>query len=149
MCAEEGCTAKDKNAFYCSGCQYAHLPWFEAGADLASQPDQTAYPAAEPEPTPEPEEQAEGDPLKEAIERITAAIVQVAEAAIDFVVAIAKRIAKAFTSLWERVLEAYAVAVLPKWLHYYKHSKKRRVRKKYYNLIKRQFFRELLIGTSL
>lgn len=41
-CAEEGCTAKDKNAFYCSGCQYEHLPWFEAGVDTSTQPDQTA-----------------------------------------------------------------------------------------------------------
>ena len=45
-CSEEGCTAKDKNPFYCSGCEYEHLPWLEAeaGVDTASQPDQTGYP---------------------------------------------------------------------------------------------------------
>lgn len=86
--------------------------------------------------------QAEYNPL-------AAAIMQVVDAVVDVVVTIAKNIIKAFTSLWERALEAYAAAVLPKWLYYYKHSKKRRVRKKYYNLIKRQFFRVLLIDTSL
>lgn len=60
-CAEEGCTAKDKNAFYCSGCEYEHLPWFEMGVDLASQPDQTAY----AEPTPK-----RYKPMKPAVKRL-------------------------------------------------------------------------------
>jgi hypothetical protein len=42
-CAEEGCTYLDKNPFYCSGCEYEHLHWFEAGADTSNQPDQTSH----------------------------------------------------------------------------------------------------------
>lgn len=145
-CAEEGCTAADKNAFYCSGCEYEHLPWFEAGEDTSPQPDQTGYPE---ESSAEPTE-AESDPLVEALQQAAAAIVQFVETVVDAVVTTIKRIAKAFTKLWEQVLKTFAAATHPKWLHYYKHSKKRRVRKKYYSLIKRQFFRELLTsGTSL
>lgn len=136
-CCEDGCTTSDKSPDHCKGCKNEFIPWFEAGVDISSQPDQTGY--IEPQaPT-----------QSELLERVAQAIQKIAKAVAEALAPVIRAIAKFFSKLWDRLLKSYAAAVHPKWLHYYKHSKKARVRKKYYNLIRRELIRQLASGTAL
>jgi hypothetical protein len=49
--------------------------------------------------------------------------------------------------LWDKLLEIVAKRICPKWLHYYKHSKKQRIRKKYRRIIQTHLM-EILITLS-
>ena len=67
----------------------------------------------------------------EAINRVAEAIAEMVKLAIDSTVNV-------ITKWWNAVLKAYAVAVHPKWWHYYTHTKKKRTRKKYHDRICRE-----------
>lgn len=136
-CTENGCTEQDKCTERCSGCENQFIPWLVAGVDLSSQPAQSAY--IEPEPPPQPLEQVVADKLEKVVQAITELAAAIAEALAPIV----KAVIKFLSSLWDNLLKRYAAATHPKWLHYYKHSKKKRVKKKYYNLIKRAFLHQL------
>lgn len=76
-------------------------------------------------------------------ERAGAAIAKMAEAIGEFAAAMADACASVFSGAAEMFacLNAYARAekVNPKWVHFAKYHKKKRIRKKYHNRIMREF----------
>lgn len=75
----------------------------------------------------------------ETIKRLANAIMEVFKKVIETI----KRWAK---SLWDKLMEAAAKDADPKWWHYYKHSKKMRVRKKYQTRIRNHITKLLVEG---
>lgn len=75
----------------------------------------------------------------EAIKKLANAIIEAFKKAIEAI----KRWAK---SLWDKLMEAAAKDANPKWWHYYKHSKKKRIRKKYQTRIRNHLMELLTAG---
>jgi Mg2+ and Co2+ transporter CorA len=76
----------------------------------------------------------------EAMKKLADAIME----ALKPVIEAFKRWAKA---LWDKLMKAAAMNANPKWWHYYKHSKSKRIRKKYQTRI-RDYLMKLLIEGS-
>ena len=81
--------------------------------------------------------------LQEIAEASTVSINEAVDAFNAFVEALAPMITSMFEvvkNLWEGIQKS---SVPPKWWHYYKHAKKARTHKKYYNRIQRYIAKEL------
>jgi len=77
----------------------------------------------------------------EAIKKLADAIME----ALKPVIETFKRWAKA---LWNRLMKAAAMDANPKWWHYYKHSKSKRIRKKYQTRIRDHLIKFLIEGSK-
>lgn len=63
---------------------------------------------------------------------------------LQWVADIAVELSKALIKILNGILDSVLCAGSnPKWIHYYRHSKKQRTRKKYYNLMRRELWREM------
>lgn len=55
-------------------------------------------------------------------------------------------VCKQTKELWDKLMEAAARDINPKWWHYYKHSKRKRIRKKYQTRIQNHLMEMLAEG---
>lgn len=84
----------------------------------------------------------------EQIEEITEGIKKIADACKKIIEAIAEIITKAIKGIASWISKIRDCIMFnycnnPKWWHYYKHAKKSRTRKKYFNMIRKAFIKEI------
>lgn len=79
--------------------------------------------------------------LTPVLEKVAAAVMEVVKEIGKALDPIIKAVVEVFKKFYDALLVYTAKAVDPKWLHYWKHGKKRRTREKYRKRIQRELLR--------